>query len=253
MLEAIKTMTNWFQLYYADGFFLVLTIVSFIYLFITSKNLRMRFLLPIAMLVFCVANPILYILVLKRVIYWRLFWMVPDAIIIACAFVSILKRIKNEWIKLLLILGLTILIMGNGTNAFVHGNFSKVENWVKLPQAVVEICDFIQETDPDAKVIFPRSLYSDVRQYAPEIEMLYGRNADGFIYSCPLSYMFVKWRMDKEAPDFYYIFEHAKEYRCKFVVVEEQRISDLSAPISYEYEEAARISDYIIFYNPKIV
>lgn len=253
MLEAIKTIVSWFQAYYADGFFLILAMISYIYLFVNSKNVRVRFLLPIAMIVFCVINPVLYKLVLEEVIYWRLFWMVPDAIIIAVAITSVIKRCSKDWLKLLILAVMTVLIMANGTNAFVYGNFTKVQNWVKLPEATVVVCDTIRAMEENPKVLLPRTLYSDVRQYAPEIEMLYGRNADGYIYWCPPEYMFILWQMDKPTPDFDFIFKQASRFSCDFVVLEEIKAADPAIPELHQYTEAARISGYVIYHNPNIV
>lgn len=252
MLEAIKTMVNWFQAYYADGFFLILAILSYIYLFIASKNLRIRFLLPIAMIVFSIINPILYILLLKETVYWRLFWMVPDAIIIACAVTSLIKQCKWDWLKLLLLAAMTVLVVGKGTNAFVHGNFTKVQNWMKLSQATIEVCDTIQEIETNPKVLLPQGLYSEVRQYAPEIEMMYGRNADGYIYWCPPECTLTVWQMRQREPDFDFIFRQAGLSLCDFVVLEDTRVVDPVIPQTYQYEEVARISGYIIYYNLNI-
>lgn len=252
MLDAIKTMVNWFQLYYADGFFLILAVLSYIYLFVTSKNIRVRLLLPIGMIIFCLINPILFKLVLEKTIYWRLFWMIPDAIIIAAAVTSLIKRCSNEWLKLVLLGVMTVLIMLKGTNAFVHGNFTKVQNWVKLPQATVNVCDTLLEIDTDVKAVFPQILYSEIRQYAPEIEMMYGRNADGFIYWCPMEALLTRWQIEQVVPNYEIVFEKAILGDCNFVVVQETKAADAEILSSYQFEEVARTSGYIIYYNPSI-
>lgn len=251
MLEAIKTMINWIQLYYADGFFLILAMISYIYLFVTSKKVRVRFLLPISMIVFCLINPLLYKLVFEHTIYWRLLWMIPDAIIIAVAITAVIKRCNNDGIKLLVLGAVTVLIMAKGTNAFVHGNFTKVQNWVKLPQATLEVCDTIRTISSNPKVLLPRTLYSDVRQYAPEIEMMYGRNADGYIYWCPPECLLTVWQMERREPDFDVIFKQAGLSDCDFVVLEEAKAMAVDPAILelYQYTEIARTSGYVIYQN----
>lgn len=254
MLDAIKTMINWFQAYFADGFFLILAIPSYIYLFITSKNVRVRLLLPIAMVVFCLINPLLYKLVLEKTIYWRLFWMIPDAIIIAIAVTSLIKRCNSDWLKLVILGGMTVLIMAKGTNAFVYGNFTKVQNWVKLAGSTVTVCDTIREIETSPKVLFPRSLYCEVRQYAPEIEMMYGRNGDGYIYWCPPECLLTIWQMENREPNFAFIFKQAGLSDCDFVVLEEAKAVVVDSGIleQYQYTEVARTSGYVIYYNPAI-
>lgn len=253
MLDAIRTMINWLQLYYADIFFLILTIMSYLYLFITNRNLRARFLLPVALILFCVINPVLYFLVLKRTVYWRLLWMVPDAIIVAVAGVSILKKCKRQWMQLILLGVMTFVIVLKGTNVFVHGNFTKVENWVKLPQTTLDVCDAILEIDSTPKAIFPQVLYSEIRQYAPEIEMMYGRNADGFIYSCPMDCLLTRWQVEQVRPDYDFVFSQATRFSYNFVVAMDSKPADADILSKYQFEEAVRTPGYIIYYNRNIV
>lgn len=253
MLDSIKTMISWMQLYYADLFFLILTIVSYIYLFITNKKLRVRLLLPVGLIFFCVVNPVLYFVVLRRTVYWRLFWMIPDAMILATAAVSILKRCKKDWLKLLLLLAMTAVVVSKGSNVFINGNFTKVENWAKLPQQTLDVCDAILELDDTPKAIFPRVLYSEVRQYAPEIEMMYGRNADGFIYSCPMDCLLTRWQVEQIEPDYDFVFSQATRFSYNIVVAMESKPASDEFLMKYQFEEAARTSGYIVYFNRNIV
>lgn len=252
MFDAIETMWFWFKLYYVDGIFLIAAILSYLYLFVSSRDLRMRFLYPIAMIVFCLVNPLLYKVIFSKAIYWRLFWMIPNAVVIAAAVTSLVKRCNKDWMKIAILFVMTLFVVTQGKNVFVHGNFVKVENWVKLPAETLEVCDVIRSIDGEAKAVLPRVLYSDVRQYAPEIEMMYGRNADGFIYWCAPESQYTYWRMEKEAPDYRLIFEQAQLSKCNFVVVELHKPAEQAVAEQYGYSEAARTSAYIVYYNPNI-
>lgn len=249
MANAIATMRFWFELYYGDCFFLLLAIISYMYLFLAKKDLRGRFLLPIAMILFCIVNPVLYIVIFEETVYWRLFWMFPDAIIIACAMTSFIKRWKSDWMKLILVVVATAAIIINGKNMFVHGNFEIVKNWVKLSEATVSVCDTIKAMDSDPKVLFPRSLYSEVRQYAPEIDMMYGRNADGFISWCPPECLLTIWHMNHKEPDYNFVFKQAGRSKCDFVVLEEASAIQPEIPLQHQYEEVSRVDGYVIYYK----
>lgn len=252
MLDAINTMWFWFQLYYVDGIFLIGAVLSYLYLFIINKDMRYRLLYPVGMVVFCLVNPLLYVLIFNKVIYWRLFWMIPNAVITAAAVTALIKRCKKDVVKVVILGIVTVFVVLQGKNVFLHGNFTKVQNWVKLPDSTLEVCDTIRSIDSDAKVVLPRVLYSDVRQYAPEIEMMYGRNADGFIYWCPPEAQYTYWRMEKEVPDYRLIFEQAELSKCNFVVVEMHKEAAADIVQQYGYAEAARTTAYIIYYNPSL-
>lgn len=251
MAEAIATMRFWFQLYYGDCFFLILAAFSYIYLFFAKKDLRGRFLLPIAMIIFCVINPVFYLVIFKETVYWRLFWMFPDAIIIACAVTSFIKCWKSDWIKLILVGIATVAIIVNGKNVFVHGDFQIVKNWVKLSEATVSVCDTIRAMDADPKVLFPRSLYSEVRQYAPEIEMMYGRNADGFICWCPPECLLTIWNMNHKEPNYDFIFKQADLSKCNFIVLEDGNVVQPEILTRYQFEDVSRMDGYVIYYKSR--
>ena len=179
--------------------------------------------------------------------------MIPDVMILAAAAVSLIKRCKREWLKLGLLAAMTLVIIFMGSNVFEHGTFTRVENWVKLPKATVEVCDAILELDNTPKAIFPQVLYSEVRQYAPEIEMMYGRNADGFIYSCPMDCLLTRWQVEQVEPNYDFIFFQATRFSYNIVVAMESKPAKEELLAKYQFEEAVRTSEYIVYYNKNIV
>ncbi len=252
MIESMNNIKYWFSLYYADGAFLIMAMIACLYLFVRCKDIRVKLLCPVIMIVFCVVNPILHKFVYSGIIYWRLFWMIPDAIIIALAITIFIRNCNKNWGKMLLLAIMIILIVVNGTNAFLYGGFVKTENWEKLPQPTLAVCDMILEVDDDPKGIFPRGLYSNVRQYAPQIEMMYGRNAENFIGWCGMECMLTYWRMEKDVPDYDFIFRQADIASCDFVVIEEAKAAAAEIPGQYQYAEIGRTQGYVIYYNEQI-
>uniref|UniRef100_UPI004057BE32 hypothetical protein n=1 Tax=Agathobacter sp. TaxID=2021311 RepID=UPI004057BE32 len=252
MIESINNIKYWFLLYYADGIFLLMAIVACLYLFVCRKDIRVKLLYPVALIAFCLVNPILYKFVYSRTIYWRLFWMIPNAIIIALAITVFIRRRNKNWQKFFVLLLMVLMIVNTGTNAFVHGGFVKVENWEKLPASTLSVCDTIREIDATPRALFPKSLYSYVRQYAPDIEMAYGRNADLHIGWCGMECMLTFWHMENEVPNYDFIFRQAVAFSCDIVVLEEHKPIEISIPIQYGYAEAARTDGYVIYYNEEI-
>lgn len=256
MVEAINQIKQWYQLYYGDGIFLVMAIVSYLYMFVHCKEIRVKFLYPIALIVFCIINPVLYKILFSGIIYWRLFWMIPDAIIIAAAVTGFVKNCSRNWEKMFVLAVVMVLILVKGTNVFLHGNFTKVQNWEKVSEATESVCDILLEQDDNPKGIFPSTLYCEVRQYAPEISMMYGRNAEGYIFyydeNKDAEYWDTCWQMEAESPDFDLIFSSAQMYGYNFVVVLEFKAADEAVANQYSYRELARTSGYVIYYNDQI-
>ena len=116
MKTAMDAIIYWCETYYADGFFLTMTVASSFYLFVHEKESRKRLLYPVALLVFCVLNPILYYMMFHQIIYWRLFWVVPDAIIIAYALTR-LARAAGSWRERAVVFAMALVVVFvGGTN-----------------------------------------------------------------------------------------------------------------------------------------
>ena len=56
-----QIISNWFTLYFGNtgSIFLLLVFIAFVYLFVRCEELRNKFLLPIAVIMFITFNPII--------------------------------------------------------------------------------------------------------------------------------------------------------------------------------------------------
>ena len=148
-----------FNDYYGDKIFFVATVVCFVYLFVTCKELRYKFLLPIALILFVIINPIVYHYILSRVVYRRIFWMIPNAAIMGAAFVFFLKRQKKVWLKWCVLALITLFIFRYGNNVFQSEVFTRVQNWEKLNEATIFVCDLMKEIDDEPRAIVTQQLF----------------------------------------------------------------------------------------------
>lgn len=244
----INEITENVYMYYGDAVFLIAAIMSYVYLLVKSEDLRGKLLYPIGLIMFCVVNPVLYKLVFSEIIYWRLFWMFPDAIIIAAASTKLLKNLVKKWQKILLFAALMLMILLTGKNAFLNADYVIAENWHKIPNEIKEVCDIILEIDDEPSCIMPEALYSDVRQYSGDIEMLYGRNAiDRFIIKSNVASKRIYLELNKEDTDYDYVFAMSSTQNCNFVVLEEAVDDEIAA--GYGYELIEDTDKYYIYYN----
>lgn len=258
MVTAIENynqiISDWIQAYYADGLFLLLAIGAFVYLYVTCKDLRYKFLLPIFVMVFIAVNPILYKYIFSRIIYWRLLWMLPNVILIAAAVVVFLKKQTKLWMKWGVFAVAAVVIMSQGQYMFSDGVFVPRSNWEKLSQETIDVCDIILEIDDTPRIIAPLELSTEIRQYAPEIFMLYGRN---------MTEVYIRGMTDDER-DISFNALKATQQNCNFVLLNTTRLKinfvvvDMSREIDsywlqkYSYEEVARTNGHIIYYNKEI-
>lgn len=255
MMQAVKEIINWYQAYYADGFYLLFAFFSYIYLFVHCPELRKKFLLPMGLIMFCVLNPILYKYVFSKIVYWRLFWMFPTAILIGTAAVQLIRSSKGKAVKLFVLAAICVLIVIKGTNVFQHGGFTKVQTFEKLPKEVQMVCDVILELEEEPRCIMPRPLLVDARQYSGEIQLMYGRNIYEYITDFTerdrLTWIQIEglagaYGMEK---DYGVVLQYAVEEDYQFVITYEDRPIPQEILDQYGYEDISHCEGFIIYHE----
>ena len=247
MKDAVTQIIFWYKEYYADGFFLILAICAYIYLFVHEEKIRKKMLYPVAMLVFCILNPVLYYKVFKDIIYWRLFWLIPDAIMIAYAVTMMVRASKKTMEKIMVLLFVCGVIVIKGTNVYTNGGFTVRQNLEKVSESVVQVCDVMLEMEEEPRCILPGPLLSEARQYSGSIKSAYGRNAFGYILAMPQEQWDIYQEMEKETPDFDYILGKAVERNYTFVVTYDRHVIEEEILLKYNYYEKACVAGYRIY------
>lgn len=114
-------------------------------------------------------------------VYWRMFWLFPEEIIIAYVMTKIVTGAEGAKRKLVVLVACVFVIINVGNAISNLGyDFDKL-NWQKLSSETLAVCETI-ENDSVAKGIEPNAvvcedLVSEIRVYDPAIKMPYGRNA----------------------------------------------------------------------------
>ncbi len=244
------TICYWVEQYYQSGFFLILTAVAWCYLFAAWKELRGKLLVLIVLILLVAINPVLYGLIYYRIIYWRLFWMLPSGLLVGLAVVRLLgqaEKQKAAWLKWVMLAAVSISIIMGGRNMFTHGGFIERENWEKVSKETKDVCDIILAIDESPRIVAPAGINSEVRQYAPEIEMLYGRNAEGYIGLMDWNTLTVRNELQKEAIDYTILEAVLLNYEIGFIVTERELAVEEMTNCSYV--EIGRTEQSIIYYN----
>ncbi|MCI8465152.1 MAG: hypothetical protein HFI63_04745 [Lachnospiraceae bacterium] len=249
MKDAMSQITYWYEQYYGDGFFLVMAMASYLYLFAYEKTLRKKLLYPVALLVFCIVNPLLYFLVFHQIVYWRLFWVIPDALIIAYALTKLVQACRKTADKLILMFFVFVFVLFKGTNVYQNGEFPLIKNVEKVSKPVEEVCDFMLELEASPTCILPEPFLCQARQYSGEIRSMYGRNVQGYIMDASEEQWGTYLEMESGMPDFELIFRRASEFGCKFVVTYERNVVEENVLSMYNYQEVGNVSGYRIYYS----
>ncbi|MBQ9609884.1 MAG: hypothetical protein IJV15_10640 [Lachnospiraceae bacterium] len=249
MMESIKQMYNWIRAYYPDMIYVSVIIVAALYLFICKKEHRKSIIWPLIVILICILNPVIYKLMLRRMVYWRMFWMIPDAILIAYAVTDIIKRCKSVWSKIILAAGFTVAIAVMGVNVYNRDVFDLTRNPQKVSANTKEVCAAILSVDSHPKCIIPDGMYTEARQYNGDIELMYGRNADGYINELNDRYKNVHYQMQSDTPDYEYVFSIAKEDGYNFVVCNKNKPVPDNILQMYGYVSCLDAGEYWVYYD----
>lgn len=238
-----------YERYAATGVIQLLLISAVMIILIKDKKKENRQLAyyVIMLLIIIFLPPVGFIFgkYLGESVYWRIFWLVPSVIVIAYAATRLIEQQGRALQKKITFLAITVLIMIGGKFIYNSENFTKSTNPYKIPQEVIEICEMVAP-EGTTRIVVPETIVSYIRQYNPEIDMLYGRNL-GKDTQKGKNYQFLL-QLNSPQPDISYIAEYARARECEFVVFENTS-SGIEEMINYGYENYGSTASYTVFKN----
>lgn len=234
--------------YTADAIVQLLVIGSIIFLLIKEKKSENRLLAYYSIvLIAAVCFPIIAYIITKITgasVYWRVFWLIPSVIIISLSATKLIEQLGKKSQQRIWFLAILIAIMIGGKSVYRSGNFEKSTNMYKLPQEVIELCEMVAPDEGTTKMIVPETIISYIRQYNPNIKLLYGRNI-GKDYQKGKRYR-VLLQLNSSDPDYEYITTYTKKKQCIFVVLD-NTTNDLSEMEKYGYEFFGSTLHYSVY------
>ncbi len=249
MSEAIKNMHNWIKLYYPDMIYTCIIIIAMVYLLVAKKEQRRSIVYPIIVILICILNPFLYQKLLRKMVYWRMFWMIPDAILVSLALTDIIKRCRLKWVKTILFTAAILLVVITGVRVYNRDVFDFTKNPQKVSDNTQKVCDAILSIDEHPRCIIPDGMYTEARQYNGDIELMYGRNADGYINELSEKYKEVHYNMCSDAPNYEYVFEVAHRDGYDFVVCNKNKPVPDEVLQRYGYVGCLDAGEYWVYYD----
>ncbi len=247
-MDYINIIKDKFHMYYGDYIFLIMVIIACFFLALEDKETKKKLIYPLFFVAFCVLCPVLYKYVFKDIVYWRLFWIIPDTMIISIAIVKLIKKAKSNLLKVMMTILSIGIIVGVGENVFTNATYTSVENGYKISQETVDVCEIISKIDEEPRCIIPKSIYSEIRQYSGDIELMYGRNVQGYIGETSLTDEYVYRKMKSKSPQYETILAVAKKENYNFIVCEDSKPIDEDILMKYNFYEVGSTENYLVYY-----
>lgn len=176
---------QWIKAESVGHWFFIAFPVCLLALFIWFKGRRTRFLVPSLIITLAIVNPWFYRKWedLGLYAYWRVLWIIPVIPVVAGVAPSLAERTSKTALKgLIAVLGVAgIALCGTYLYTSGRGSFDEAANPAKLPAAAVEVADRLLELNDRPRVIAEGRICVYIRQYTGEIDLLYGRDIDGYI------------------------------------------------------------------------
>lgn len=252
MKEILDIIVYWFKDYYADGMYILFAFLACVYLVIIDGSRYLKLIIPSIAIVTVIFNPWLYKYIFYKLIFWRLFWMIPCVLFIALASVELIGRIEKLWKKIVFCIGVILLFSVLGNDVFKGASRGDTRNIYGLSEATIDVADVMLQYDDSPRCILSRELISQIRLYNGNIEPMYGRNAEGYINYADDSVKAMYSVMESESPDYTYVLTRALHWGYSFVVNTDSRPIDEALAKRYGYELIATTDGYNVYYNSRI-
>lgn len=239
--------------YRGTGFILVLYAIALVYLLITEKDKKNRYLLlymPLSLLVL-IYNPVFYHVYVVYLddsgTYYRIFWILPMLVTIGYGAVKAISAYKL--VGTIVMCALIVICGGYAYSAKGGSSVTKVTNAYHIPQYVIEVCEYMEEDIPgvDVYACVPTEMTFYVRQYDSKINLLFGRDAIepkwGYVNE------FYDAFEGKEAIELEKLLDLSRNNGakvCTYYVINKDRAIE-GEPLELGLEEIARVDNYIIY------
>jgi len=250
MMDLVYEMNEWVHNYYGSGVIFWLAVAAYLYLFTVSREKRWKFVYPVVLIVFLLLNPVLYKYAYKGTQYWRWFWTVPNALVIAGAAVTLIRKAEKKWQKAILCLGMIAALVLFGENFYMdRERFFPTQNVYKIEQETIDVCELMLEKEESPKCICPLPLCNRVRLYSGQITQYYGRDAEWAYASTDNPRVDVLHQLQSDHPDYAMVLQAALDQECGFVVTHADRKIAQTTLDAYHFSLIGETGEYAVYYS----
>lgn len=199
--------------------------------------------------------PSAYIIIqcIGDIVYWRMFWLIPIPVVIACAVIRGTDQIHPEVIRESAFAAAAVFLAVAGMYLFSGVNFDPDSNVYGVPDHVIQICEAINEDAEEQNLeefkVAPDSQYASwIRVYDPSIHTLYGRGGNGSVmHDNDQTAVRIYKTISNKSPDWAQLKNDLEEEQCAYVVGRPSRLNAEEAGMA-GFRVVEETQSYIILY-----
>lgn len=257
MTDFLEQLQRAYIGYFGNGFyaFLLLLVVGVSMVTLKAWNKKEVFIrVPAAIIVITLLNPVYYKLADKAAdyAYARSYWYIPFFFILAFLMSVLIRKIADRSKKNATMAVIIICMIIWGQTMFSNETFPfKLEkNIYKMPDDVIEICDYISSQDSDGPIVLAPT---EISRYA----RVYDANIRNYVHgwSCEVysdnprvesAKLKINEQINIERPNIDYLMDFALDSGCDYVVfAKTQNIGDRME----QYGECVRETENYLIYK----
>lgn len=254
MTALLAELWKTFQQFVGEGWIhWLLALFAVLFVCVGEKRNRYSLLYPAAGILLVFFNPLIYGTIGIRFMngmYWRMLWLIPLVPLVAMGVTALYSRAKTLLLRCLVLFAAGILVIFGGSPIYTRANFTPAQNVYQIPQVAIDVADCIirdlgeQETD---YAVVPDELLCYIRQYTSRVELVYGRNAYGYIQEMSDDCAVIHNEMVKQVPDVEKAALYSKGENAQYIVFNSAYHKGYDAISQYGFAFLERVDGYDIY------
>lgn len=258
MGDTMKEMIEWilwiWSLYWNEGFYQYLLLVSAVYLLIfhRKKSGAKQILVSLAVILFVFFCPFTAAAIRACIgsdVYWRVLWLLPLIPAVAAAAAWFVTSKKSNLLQIFLLLLVTAAIAISGQQMLKDGNFVRTANRQKIPDTAARICNIIQEAAAadgisEIRIASDDDANSYIRVYDASIQMPFGRWGKGALTKASQK---LYEEIISETPHYKKLARLALRAECNFLALPQREKDPHAALAKYGYVEIGTSGSYTVY------
>lgn len=250
MNETKMFIVNWIQSYVGHSYQWILFFTCIIIILFNKEAKKIKwpifFYVVIFTVLYCwpISAKIIMEYCIGDIVYWRMFWLIPSAIIIAYGLTLVCIRWQKRLHTFISIVAVLIAVVISGTFAYGRGGYVFDTNQYKIPNNVVKVCDIIRSQQEDGevvKILSELEFRCYIRIYEPSFYQPYGRREDD-----DPGVFAIKSEMDKEVADFEKLTSACRKDNTNYIIYQTQ-LTSVEQMVKLGYKDIGTVEDYTIW------
>ncbi len=184
-------------------------------------------------------------------VYWRFLWLFPTVILISYVLSGMIIMVEKKGLRLLLAAGACALLIVSGTGQHKAANFVYLDNWLKIPDEIVQACDMIR-TDSrggTVKVAAEEAAACYVRVYEPSFYMPFGRWGEGAVTKNQRTFY---TQINLPGKNYTALAKYARDQKCNYLIITAVPKEGVEKLQDVGYQLAGSTETYEIYVNREV-